>query len=163
LATLIDIRKCVGCEACVEACREANDYKFHEPQKSFPKMYPSQSNRALKMCRQLGRARKCSKVHRIVTEGEYFHIRRQFTEQKRAKPIYLVLIFMTELTGFGQMPIFKRYYIADVPGLACTAEFYVTHYLHYIGSMMLVMLFVYVIVFYFGLMRFRRLPGDNPH
>ncbi|MEJ5358634.1 MAG: 4Fe-4S dicluster domain-containing protein [Desulfobacterales bacterium] len=41
LATLIDIRKCVGCGACVEACRGANAAKFPEPQKPFPKMYPS--------------------------------------------------------------------------------------------------------------------------
>ncbi len=40
LATLIDIRKCIGCEACVEACREANMAKYPEPQKPFPKMYP---------------------------------------------------------------------------------------------------------------------------
>ncbi|GAB6909157.1 hypothetical protein JCM12296A_49980 [Desulfosarcina cetonica] len=41
LATLIDIRKCVGCEACVEACREVNAAKYPEPEKPFPKMYPS--------------------------------------------------------------------------------------------------------------------------
>jgi Fe-S-cluster-containing dehydrogenase component len=41
LATLIDIRKCVGCQACVEACREVNEWKFPEPAKPFPKMYPS--------------------------------------------------------------------------------------------------------------------------
>jgi Fe-S-cluster-containing dehydrogenase component len=41
LATLIDIRKCIGCESCVEACREANASKFPEPRKPFPKMYPS--------------------------------------------------------------------------------------------------------------------------
>ncbi len=40
LATLIDIRKCVGCEACVEACREVNAHKYPQPQKPFPKMYP---------------------------------------------------------------------------------------------------------------------------
>ena len=40
LATLIDIRKCIGCEACVEACREVNAHKFPEPKKPFPKMYP---------------------------------------------------------------------------------------------------------------------------
>ena len=40
LATLIDIRRCVGCEACVEACREVNDFKYPEPKKPFPKMYP---------------------------------------------------------------------------------------------------------------------------
>jgi formate dehydrogenase iron-sulfur subunit len=41
LATLIDIRKCIGCEACVDACRESNASKYPEPQKPFPKMYPS--------------------------------------------------------------------------------------------------------------------------
>ena len=41
LATLIDIRKCIGCEACVEACRESNAEKFPEPEKPFPKMYPT--------------------------------------------------------------------------------------------------------------------------
>jgi len=41
LATLIDIRKCIGCEACVEACKEVNEPKFPKPKKPFPKMYPS--------------------------------------------------------------------------------------------------------------------------
>lgn len=41
LATLIDIRKCVGCEACVEACRDVNASRYPEPVKPFPKMYPS--------------------------------------------------------------------------------------------------------------------------
>ncbi len=40
LATLIDISKCVGCEACVEACSEVNSEKYPDPVKPFPKMYP---------------------------------------------------------------------------------------------------------------------------
>jgi Fe-S-cluster-containing dehydrogenase component len=41
LATLIDIRKCVGCEACVDACSETNGHKYPNPKKPFPKMYPN--------------------------------------------------------------------------------------------------------------------------
>jgi NAD-dependent dihydropyrimidine dehydrogenase PreA subunit len=35
LATLIDIRKCIGCEVCVEACQEVNEPKFPEPKKTI--------------------------------------------------------------------------------------------------------------------------------
>ena len=40
LVTLLDIQKCIGCEACVEACSEVNADKYPEPKKPFPKMYP---------------------------------------------------------------------------------------------------------------------------
>jgi len=40
LATLMDIRNCIGCEACVEACRESNADKFPEPEGEFPRMVP---------------------------------------------------------------------------------------------------------------------------
>lgn len=41
LATLLDLSKCIGCGACVEACREANADRYPEPVQPFPKMYPS--------------------------------------------------------------------------------------------------------------------------
>jgi Fe-S-cluster-containing dehydrogenase component len=41
LATLIDISRCIGCEECVYACKDANAHKFPEPEKPFPKMVPS--------------------------------------------------------------------------------------------------------------------------
>ncbi len=40
LVTLLDIRKCIGCEACVDACKETNAEKFPNPKKPFPKMIP---------------------------------------------------------------------------------------------------------------------------
>lgn len=58
---------------------------------------------------------------------------------------YVFIIFLLALTGFGQMPIFKRYYIADLPGMSWLAQFYVTHYLHYLGAAFLFGLTAYVL------------------
>ena len=52
------------------------------------------------------------------------------------RPVYLVTLFFLALTGFGQMPVFKRYYIADIPGLAWLGEFMVTHYIHYLAAIL---------------------------
>mgnify|MGYP001095559746 CR=1 FL=1 len=41
LTTLIDISRCIGCEECVYACKDANAHKFPEPEKPFPKMVPA--------------------------------------------------------------------------------------------------------------------------
>ncbi len=40
LCTLLDLRKCIACEACVEACREVNEEKFPEPKGEMPDMVP---------------------------------------------------------------------------------------------------------------------------
>ncbi len=49
---------------------------------------------------------------------------------------YLITIIFLLLSGFGQMPIFKRYYIADIPGLGWLAEFFITHYIHYLAAIL---------------------------
>lgn len=41
------------------------------------------------------------------------------------------------ISGVAQMPIFKRYYIADVPGLGWTADYYFTHKMHYVAAAVL--------------------------
>ncbi len=41
IATLLDIKKCIGCEECVYACKEVNEKKMPEPEKPFPAMYPA--------------------------------------------------------------------------------------------------------------------------
>ena len=76
-------------------------------------------------------------------------------ELRPLKWLYLFLLFMMGLTGFSQMPIFKRYYIADIPGLGWLAQFYVTHALHYIGAILLLAFMAYCCVLYFGMMRGR--------
>lgn len=48
--------------------------------------------------------------------------------------LYGVTVLTLVVSGFGQMPLFKRYYIADLPGLAWTGDFIITHKLHYIAA-----------------------------
>lgn len=43
-------------------------------------------------------------------------------------------------TGMAQLPIMKRYYIADLPGLAWSADFYITSNLHYLAAALLLAL-----------------------
>jgi hypothetical protein len=57
--------------------------------------------------------------------------------------LYAATFGLMALTGFAQMPIFKRYYIADVPGLGWLAQFYVTHVMHYLGAALLLGLIAY--------------------
>jgi len=70
-----------------------------------------------------------------------------------ARYFYLIIIFFAGLTGFAQMPVFKRYYIADVPGLGWLAQFYTTHYLHYLAAILLIAFITYMVVVYFALDR----------
>jgi len=62
--------------------------------------------------------------------------------------LYGCILLLLTLTGFGQMPIFKRYYIADIPGLGWLAQFYVTHYLHYLAAIVLLAMAGYVLARY---------------
>jgi len=61
---------------------------------------------------------------------------------------YLIAVFFLALSGFGQMPIFKRYYIADIPGLGWLAEFFITHYIHYLVAILFLAFTAYMIIDY---------------
>ncbi len=63
--------------------------------------------------------------------------------------LYLITLFFLVLTGFGQMPVFKRYYIADIPGLGWLAKFFVTHYMHYLFAILLLGITAFIITGYF--------------
>ena len=69
-------------------------------------------------------------------------------EKNYIYPFYLVTILFITLSGFGQMPIFKRYYIADIPGLGWLAKYLITHYIHYVGAVVLLALVAYQIADY---------------
>lgn len=72
------------------------------------------------------------------------------------RAVYMTLLLFMALSGFGQMPIFKRYYIADIPGLAWLAEYYVTHFIHYLGAAALLGIGAYYLALYLLAERPRR-------
>lgn len=59
--------------------------------------------------------------------------------------VYGVTMAVMAFTGFGQMPIFKRYYISAIPGMAWSADFYVTLFIHYLGAILLTGLLGYAV------------------
>jgi hypothetical protein len=51
--------------------------------------------------------------------------------------IFRLTVVALLFTGFAQMPIFARYYLADVPGFAWTADYYFNHVVHYVLAIVL--------------------------
>jgi hypothetical protein len=51
--------------------------------------------------------------------------------------LYRLAVAALAVSGIAQMPIFKRYYIADIPGLGWTADYFFTHRLHYAAAAVL--------------------------
>ncbi len=63
--------------------------------------------------------------------------------------VFAVSVVVPAVSGLGQMPLFKRYYIADIPGLAWTADFSVQHVLHYVAAGFFLALVAYWAVIHF--------------
>lgn len=66
---------------------------------------------------------------------------------------FVVTLFFSALTGFAQMPIFNRYYVADIPGLGWLGEFYTTYLLHYISATLFIAIGTYLLVNFLLLQR----------
>lgn len=69
-------------------------------------------------------------------------------------PALKVTVLLLALTGFGQMPIYNRYWVTSLPGLGWTGDFYLTHTLHYIFAAVFMGLLTYAVIQYAG--RWRR-------
>jgi hypothetical protein len=68
-----------------------------------------------------------------------------FAGSRARRWLYGPTIAVMAFTGFGQMPIFKRYYISSIPGMGWSADFYLTHMIHYLGASLLLGLLAYAI------------------
>ena len=62
--------------------------------------------------------------------------------------LYKLTVAALAISGMAQMPIFKRYYLADIPGLGWLAKYYVTHIVHYIAALVLLLFLFYVVTRY---------------
>lgn len=59
---------------------------------------------------------------------------------KRFGAVFALCVTALAVTGFAQMPVFKRYYIADLPGLAWTDDFFFTSAAHYLAATLFLLL-----------------------
>jgi hypothetical protein len=59
---------------------------------------------------------------------------------------YAAALVLVLFTGFGNMPLYRRYYIADIPGLAWSGNFYANLYVHYMAGAVLLALSVYLCI-----------------
>jgi len=78
------------------------------------------------------------------------------SQNRSLRFMYVLTVCLMALTGFGQMPIYKRYYLSDIPGLGWLANFWTTRYVHYAGAALLLAIVVYLLVEHVILMRTRR-------
>ncbi|MEN6347798.1 MAG: cytochrome b/b6 domain-containing protein [Syntrophomonas sp.] len=56
-------------------------------------------------------------------------------------------IFVLMFTGFGQMPVYKRYYIDQIPGMGWSSNYSVTLQLHYLAAAALIFISVYYLFY----------------
>lgn len=66
--------------------------------------------------------------------------------------LFKLTVFALALTGAAQMPIFKRYYIASLPGLGWLSDFYLTNKLHYVFAALLLGMLAYLATLYLGVL-----------
>lgn len=64
---------------------------------------------------------------------------------RRVSWAYGLCVALLGLTGMMQMPIAKRYRIAEVPGLAWLGDFWLTHRMHYLAAVVLLFIMGYAL------------------
>lgn len=49
-------------------------------------------------------------------------------------------------SGFGQMPVYQRYYVTEIPGLAWSAQYFLTLQVHYFFAVVLIFLYTFQLI-----------------
>ncbi|MEW5913089.1 MAG: FeS-binding protein [Thermodesulfobacteriota bacterium] len=63
--------------------------------------------------------------------------RNNFNAGRVSRWLYGLAVGVALFSGFGQMPLYKRYYLADIPGLGWSANFLLLSDLHYLAAALL--------------------------
>jgi len=89
-------------------------------------------------------------------------IPRQSVENRVVHWLVALATFALIFSGFGQMPMYARYGIADLPGMAWAADYHLTLSIHYIAGAVLLFAIVLHLVSTIATRRFTILPrkGD---
>lgn len=76
--------------------------------------------------------------------------------------ITAISIFVLLFTGFGQMPIYRRYNVDTIPGFSWSSDFLITVNIHYIAAVFLIFISIYYITYLIMSKRWDILPkkGD---
>ena len=61
---------------------------------------------------------------------------------------YVLAMLTAIFSGFGNMPLYGRYYVADIPGLGWSRNFFINLNLHYLSSAVLLGLSTYLTIVY---------------
>lgn len=65
--------------------------------------------------------------------------------RRTLKVVYGITATVAVFTGFGNMPLWKRYYVADIPGLGWSGDFLINLNVHIIAGSMLLALAVFAL------------------
>ncbi len=79
-------------------------------------------------------------------KGEQIH--RRGAGSKGLRWAYGIVLALLAFTGMGQMPLYRRYYVTQIPGLGWAGDFYTTHQVHYLAAMALAVLAAYAVMDY---------------
>ncbi len=92
-------------------------------------------------------------------------IERQSLSNRIVHAVTATSIFGLFFTGFGQMPVYKRYMLNEVPFMAWTADYHITLWWHYFFSVVLIGIVFYHLTYHFLRKEFDILPkkGDVKH
>ncbi len=78
------------------------------------------------------------------------------------RALFILAAVALGFSGFGQMPIFYRYYITSIPGLGWAKSFYATQLVHYLSATLFLALVAYFALNYLlGRRRRRRLTRSG--